>query len=125
MGRRIVVTEEQIAEATRLYLDEGLTMRDIGQIHGRSVHWVKCHLLVGVPLRRSGTRKGTMLATYAEKAERKICPTCGIVTDDGQECDECAGRVGLRIEDEEPELCWAGTFLTMRNEAYLEEASGW
>ena len=131
MARRIVVTPEQIAEATRLYLEEGLSMYAIGQLVGMSDNAVSRNLLVGVPRRRPGMRAGTMLTTYAEKAERLICPTCGIVTDDGQECDGCAGRVvpvvmpPPRVVEPLAGIVWTGTFLTMHNEAYLGEASGW
>lgn len=132
MGRgKIVAPPEMIAEARRLYLDEGLTMYAIGQIYGMSDNAVSRNLLVGVPRRRPGMRVGTMLTTYAEKAERTICPTCGVLTDDGEECDECAGRA-VEVEFAAPRVVeplagieWTGTFAAIRNEAYLEEAAGW
>ena len=69
MAKRIVVTPEQIEEAHRLYLKEGLSMDAIGQMYGHSVYWVSQNLLMGVPRRRPGPRKGSMMTDLALQAK--------------------------------------------------------
>lgn len=96
MSKPFVATSEMIEEARRLYLDEGLSMQAIGDVMEISAPTVCRRLLPDVPKRRPGMRAGMILDTYAQKAEQKHCPTCGMLTDDGEECDACAGR---RIEE--------------------------
>lgn len=130
MSKPFVATSEMIEEARRLYLDEGLSMQAIGDVMEISAPTVCRRLLPDVPKRRPGMRAGMILDIYAQKAEQTKCPICGILTDDGEECDACAGRrteghMTACVVEPLNGITWAGTFLRMRNPTYLRDGHGW